>query len=255
MNLRKRLFAILMSLTMVLTYMPALAFAETEAPASADASVTEDAQNGDEEGTPAEEPAQEEAAPDADSGEAAPAADEPAEADSPAAPAEETPIAEPAEQIEEEPVPEVEQSSDQTATAYKADNGLGDEDELLMQYFEKQFGGKASADTGKLKARRASRRSTLDERGQYIYDEMLPQIQAIANGEETDPTVTVDVSSLGLEDGSEYDLEAVVNALTTDYPYEFYWYDKTDGIACGGDAENATEFFSVTDAYKGELKE
>ena len=50
MDLRKRLFAILMSLTMVLTYMPAMAFAAAENPADTDAPVAEEAaQNSEEE--------------------------------------------------------------------------------------------------------------------------------------------------------------------------------------------------------------
>ena len=183
MNLRKRLFSILMAVTMLMTYMPALAFADS---ASANAS----------------------------SGRS---------------------------------------DSNDLLMHY------------LQEKVSEQTGKNMSS--GKRKARRAARGSQLRGNDAKIYEALVPGIKAIAAGEAKTSVVSVPISVIVgddnfldldelnayAEEGQEIDavcdpetelvteaanalyeaargdwnIDNIQNALLADFPYEFYWYDKT----------------------------
>ncbi len=68
------------------------------------------------------------------------------------------------------------------------------------------------------------------------YDALVPVIKQIANGERESATIYV-----GKIDGveafadfrgtyEEFDFERLVDALLADFPYELYWFDKSEGV-------------------------
>ena len=270
MNLRKRIFALLMAFIMVLTYMPALAFADT-VPSDADGSG---------EAAVSDESVTEPAAEDQNVEEPAPPADDTADQAeatevAPSAAEEVTEV----ETVPEEPAasdPEEQKSQDglkmsvsQISQNYTGNADLAESDDLLMQFLEKEVAGETGKPAGSkmLKARRATRGSSLEGNDRVVYDALVPKIKAIAGGT-TSSTVMVFPASLIVGDdfeltldelnsfakeGSEIDtivdpdtgkenpaagaliseaiidfnINKVINALLSDYPYEFYWYDKT----------------------------
>lgn len=122
---------------------------------------------------------------------------------------------------------------------------IGDSDELLTEYFEKQFGVQDTPKPGLLRASKLPRREKLSEAGKAAYDEMLPQIKAIAAGTQREPVVTYNSEDFGEGD----DAFDILTAMAIDYPYEFYWYDKTQTVHY-----NAYRvIMPVAEAYRGEL--
>jgi len=139
-----------------------------------------------------------------------------------------------------------------------AEDKLTDSDELLMQYLEK------GVDGASLQKRSLSRRSSLSEKEQILYDSLRTQIKNVASGSRSDTLLKVSIedmlegklkksgsrwvltkSALGvssiidqygqvtneaLEAFSKliaFDGFKVIDALLFDLPYEFYWFDKT----------------------------
>ena len=90
--------------------------------------------------------------------------------------------------------------------------------------------------------------SALEEREQKIYNALVPQITAVAEGERSStvftvpyaavfgeiPTVTVSTFDEGIEilRAQIYiKLDILLDALLSDYPYELFWYDKTQSTS------------------------
>lgn len=79
-----------------------------------------------------------------------------------------------------------------------------------------------------------------------VYEALVPQLKAIANGERTSAMIKVgsDLSSYygsyyapddpaaAFDLASDFDLNALLDALLADMPYDLYWYDKTVGTYC-----------------------
>ena len=248
MNLRKRIFALLMAFTMVLTYMPALAFAETipaDAAPGEETSVSTESDTVDE-GLPASEEAE------------------------PVVPSSDTAA-----------------GTTGLANVGKMKKGKtsvdsGSNDELLMQYLESKLGsGKAAPSTsGKLKASRGrSMGSRLEGNNAVVYGQLKDAITQVAAGSpDGSPidtsSIAVPVSSLEVEaedlkvplsdnidvvdednNLTEDVLDAVfeyvgcntgtvVDALMADMPYELYWYDKIAGYSYGLGSEAEGVSFS-----------
>ena len=92
-----------------------------------------------------------------------------------------------------------------------------DADALYEGYMNQLFFGGVSA-LGTLA------RDTLGEAEQYLYDQLKPVLLRIANGEQASATAAVDFSGSGF-DAKAADLDAVLEALYHDCPYEMYWYN------------------------------
>lgn len=217
MSFRKRVLVILLSLIMVMTYIPAFAFAASDVE-----EVTEPAQT------------------------------------------EET--------VDEEKTDEVIVTGTDLSYSVnvKPEVELADNDELLMQYLQKEVSSEVQAPKpGMLKASRATRGSRLSPNSKLIYNELVPYVTSIAEGKcsTTDnfvfPVNNLDfdhekwytASDLGAdsiyaedENGNTFistdayygilkvlgyeaepNSDKVVNALIADLPYEMYWYDKLAG--------------------------
>ncbi|MBQ9062169.1 MAG: Ig-like domain-containing protein [Eubacterium sp.] len=136
---------------------------------------------------------------------------------------------------------------------------LSDGDALAEGYINEQFGGIASAAIPKLKARRVTQGSKLAGPNLAAYQLILEEVRAIAAGKRTSTELQLTRSELGIAEKYYYasdlslanvlgtdgkptddakaamnqiigfDIKAVMNALMSDYPYEFYWFDKTTG--------------------------
>lgn len=114
---------------------------------------------------------------------------------------------------------------------------LPESDELLSGFIDAGISGETGtsyngmqpdADSGQTakKAKLARRSIVLNEREQIAYDQIKTYIENIAAGREPEALFYVP------EDGG-VNYALVVNALMTDMPYEFYWYDKTLGFLHG----------------------
>lgn len=274
MKLKRRIIAILMSLAMVLAYMPAMAFADdgdaasdstqqtkanSEANQGAETESKDTASKSDSKDT-ASESDSEGAASEADSaviGDSAQtdsnssagvdqsAGDVTSDTDQTAGA-----VTADTDQTAETGKPDSPDTADEDGksevVARKLNVDIGSEDELLMQYFEKEFGTEQSASKpGMLKASRAPRREKLSVGEKAAYDEILPQIKAIAAGTKREPIVSFDRDKFSNDD----DVYTVIEALVIDYPYEFYWYDKTQYTY----STWYTVTLPVAEAYRGEL--
>ena len=197
---RRRILALLLSLAMVLTYMPGLAYAlegelpETNAPVSAeDQDVTE---------TPQEENAD---TPDTDnsvseenavpSGEGGQAAETAPEAEN-AAPAQEDPAdsgsaevqdnaaaSENGAEAEDSDIKKKVMPSKAPKTTVNPDVETGDEDELLLQYVDEKVAEDLNAASGKAYSK--SRQTKLSGYELKLYKKLLALISKVASGEET----------------------------------------------------------------------
>ena len=137
----------------------------------------------------------------------------------------------------------------------KADN-----DELLDGFLRKKFHSRAAAFS-----RMAGDRLSGDER--TIYNALVPVIQSIAAGKREETYVYIgqtiildgsycypDVSATFTSSGiSEAGLGRIVNALLSDLPYDFYWYDKVIGCESisysSGTMQQFQIAFTVADNY------
>ena len=267
MNFRKRLIVLLLSLVMVLTYMPALAFAAEDGEAASDTAKTEETVNDEQ---PSEVP---EAAEQNDGEEAADAAEKDGETApegvSVGAAASENDndgaAADPEAKQDEETETETE-TVIMSGLSFSVDEvpevDLDDSDELLMQYLEKQVNDEEPAPKpGLLKASRSTRGSKLTGNNATIYTKLVDHVKSIAGGEcTTADSFTISVTSLDFQTGNSYtaadlqvdsllteenrltddafyallkvigyDSDKVLSALLADLPYELYWYDKIAG--------------------------
>lgn len=138
-------------------------------------------------------------------------------------------------------------------TITAADTDIPDNDELFAGYVDKMFSGRisSSATFGTLA------REKLSARDKVVYDCLKPGIVSVANGEtasttfpldnatinSTNPKTTWTLSELGYSSMSEaackaavteylnqFDAGAIFHALLNDFPYELYWFDKTEGL-------------------------
>ena len=130
--------------------------------------------------------------------------------------------------------------------------------------------GRPKPGSGMLKAAVSKRRNRLNENEKYIYDALREFMYKAAEGQESTAAAHIDLSaifgpyyvssgnyyavtseSLGIsspvyvkttvdgytkwtysDEAKEklYDFSEIINALMTDEPYAFYWYDKTEGL-------------------------
>ncbi|MBR2541147.1 MAG: hypothetical protein IKE85_10060 [Mogibacterium sp.] len=154
---------------------------------------------------------------------------------------------------------------------YLAEDFEASDDDLLMQFIDKQVASQPSGGKTMLRARKTNRRSTLSENSKMVYDFLAAEIteaslgnreEAIfslpldtylgsyirATGKEKYPwkLVAADFGLTGfytsdrrmtgeakykLFDEQGIDVAAILNALILDMPYNLYWYDKTIGMA------------------------
>ena len=190
MKERNRIFAILLAIMMVVTYMPGLAYATTGEGSEPDVTVE----------------SQEEAVP-KEAVQADPAeADEPAEADSPEvqteAPASEAEKAEPAD-AEDPADPAAEDTALPEAKPGKLVSGgqarivpdtkIADSDELLEQYFNSEV-DKALGRSTQKRGAKSINKNKLNSIEQYLYSQILGKMQAVASGEDSNTTLVIDLN-------------------------------------------------------------
>lgn len=191
MKTKQRFLAFLLSLALIVTYMPAMAFAATEGDAAADApaaeEVADEAAETAEANDEAEQPESAEA--EAQAGEPAPEA----EAAGVSAEATEEPAA---ADKDAEAGQALKLVSAGTAHAVPGEDIAGN-DELVENFFDQKvdeaLGGKQKS--GMLKAARNTRRSKLNVVEKQVYDKLLAEVQSIAEGRQADTKISIDLTS------------------------------------------------------------
>lgn len=134
-----------------------------------------------------------------------------------------------------------------------------DADQALMQYLNSTFQAKPAPHKPARIARR-EKKDLLGEKEKVVYDQILPQVKEIVNGNKTDSHIEIDYtkfpgykdrfyeSDLGctlvdqgeitdaaqnaLTEITSYDLGLTVDALRYDHPELFFWYGRAS--ASGG---------------------
>ncbi|MGE9876077.1 hypothetical protein ACQQ9V_09160 [Hornefia butyriciproducens] len=132
---------------------------------------------------------------------------------------------------------------------------LADSDELLTSYMEQQMGLDDGGNN-----RQVTRGSKLTGQERIVYNKLKERIRKVAAGEASSTVVSIPLSDLGIQSrysaadlglNTIYDAEepgkvseaarqavnaqftvnlyTVLTALLGDFPYELYWYDKTEG--------------------------
>ena len=109
---------------------------------------------------------------------------------------------------------------------------------------------------------KAGDRLTGDEK--LAYTKLVPIIQQIAAGERTSTVVTigtaisgypVDVEATFTGKSDDFDLDAILSALTSDHPYDMYWYGYSSRLNMrkysDGTLVQATFSFTVAANYQG----
>ena len=198
MKYSQRILALLLSLVMVLSYMPAMTFAEAGEASGAETPAAEEQQAETE--TPGETAAE-------GSGEAETAAEpEHAESGGPAAvtPEEQKATETPGASANES---KTEEATDKDTEDVKAvssgtlkevpETGIAGNDELLEQYFGMEVDkalGKSAQSSGRRKAKQARRYDQLNSMEQYIYGEVLDLMEGVANGTVSDAQIQIDMS-------------------------------------------------------------
>ena len=108
---------------------------------------------------------------------------------------------------------------------YYPDAGFPDSDELFAAYVEQQFYGTEAATFGIA----AGKRLTGDEK--LAYDALVPVIRDIANGRRSAAEVSIgyngEIPVTFTGAGTDFDINALLNALLNDLPYDLFWFNKT----------------------------
>ncbi len=126
--------------------------------------------------------------------------------------------------------------------AYAApDVNLPDDEALFAGYARKVLYGEAQRRaTG---GQSAGAKLKGDEK--LAYDALVPMIQAIADGQRAKTRIAIgedatvegtryeaEIEAAFSEPRGELDTGAIMDALLSDFPYEMYWFDKTEGMRC-----------------------
>lgn len=123
---------------------------------------------------------------------------------------------------------------------------LPDSDDLFDDYVNRVFYG----DTGLATFDNPNygEKSLTRAIDKQIYQSLKTQITKIANGTRSNTQITVNLS----QNWTNYNdvWTKIVHALLADLPYDFYWFDKTEGYSLGGTTKAPTFSFSVAGAYK-----
>lgn len=138
---------------------------------------------------------------------------------------------------------------------------IADSDELLEDYVENEVAEGVDSQDAAV-TNRNTRGSKLTGNNKIVYNEMRKQIEKIASGEVSSSVITISLSKyIGqgpiykatdygyksfIKNGAivpkaselmkaafPYDNEKIINALLTDLPYDFYWFDKTIAYSYG----------------------
>lgn len=280
MKVRNRLFAILLALAMVITYMPGLAYA-LEGQPDANPAAGETLDGPEEAGETLQ-----------DNGQAVPAADQAGAAEVPAGEAAEVegdenptaPEAEPAAGEVQDPVEDKKSGEEGSPVlsnmtlkpiSVTPDVELVDSDELLWGFLNKELpGGETPSKKSALKSRKAPRGDQLEGYERNIFEYLKAQIEDFTDPEEAatlenavfdiDLSVvlghelervmvngneeTYEVTPDEMETLQSLDLDAVVSALLADMPYELFWFDKS----VDGSTSLVSKFGSYYEGDEGE---
>lgn len=139
---------------------------------------------------------------------------------------------EPEETAAEETVPEETEAEEITwEYTYFPEIDLPSNEELFAAYAEQKLYGMEIATFGTA----AGERLTGDEK--LAYDALVPVIKDIANGKRASTEVSVgyngEIPVTFSGSGSDFNINALLNALLSDLPYDLYWFNKT-GVPAQG---------------------
>lgn len=252
----------MLSLMMIVTYMPAIAFAGADDAADAETPAVTDVQSEDEAALPESVDPEEQT-------------EEPEAGAKAQGEAVEKPDAENVDNAKEKdrtPV-RLEAGAMERGTV----SGLADSDELLMQFMQKRVSGTdAAAGKSLRKSRSAARGSNLPDLESAVYEMMASEIRMIASGERTDAQILIPLEEAAADGKTSYsaedlgvtsiaeeedeavaalnsilycDYDAVMNALLSDLPYDLYWFDKLEGYLSGANYHYVVEYSSDFDDY------
>lgn len=131
-------------------------------------------------------------------------------------------------------------------------NELPDSDELFNEYVNRVFYGETDFATFDNPEYGYESLTTEGERD--VYNALKPVITKIANGEESNASITITTSHVWTY--TQESLKKIHIALLTDLPYDFYWYDKTQGLSLTTYKSGMRFIFSFTvaGAYAGSGK-
>lgn len=154
-----------------------------------------------------------------------------------------------------------------------------DDSAALLEGYLYQLNGLEAPETvvkaeggGNTASRPATYAVALNVATQTIYDKLVPEIKAIANGERTSSIVKVEglnityyKSDLGLDTlvtGNSFTAEAqakveqmftadvsadvLLTSLITHLPYELYWFDKVEGIQISYEMTGTDEYVTIS---------
>ena len=136
-------------------------------------------------------------------------------------------------------------------------NRLPDSDILLEGYLDRAA-GIPSEENAKLP--HSSGRKQLDAAHTAICEILGESIKKIAAGELSNTSIAIYGDEIFNRSGAEFtirdlDINAIINALIDEYPYELYWFDKTNSIEAEG-YRDITFSFPVSSDYSlsGDIK-
>ena len=143
-------------------------------------------------------------------------------------------------------------------------SGKSDPDQAFGEYLDQKFRAAAGTSTtpGIRRARKATRGSRFTGQQAVVYNKVADMAKKVAAGEEASTVVSIPLSELGVkqyysaeelgvdsifdESGSgvsetarialsnskfQVTIQTLLEALLGDFPYELYWFDKTQGMA------------------------
>lgn len=122
---------------------------------------------------------------------------------------------------------------------------IADSDELFSEYVDSVFYGYTN---NEIHSNPRYGYQSLTTAEKEIYDGLKPSITKIANGEISSTVITVNSS---LWEYSDQSFRNIHVALLTDLPYDFYWYNKTEGVGLSYSGTKYRFSFNVAEAYAG----
>ncbi len=125
---------------------------------------------------------------------------------------------------------------------------IPDSDDLFSEYVDRVFFYEAT-DIATFANPNYGRESLTTAIDREVYDLLKAEIIKVANGTRSGTKITVSLSTEW--DNYKTSWTKVIDALLTDLPYDFYWFDKTSSFGISGQLDAPTFSFQVATAYAG----
>lgn len=144
---------------------------------------------------------------------------------------------------------DLEAAEDTTSTEDGTDvvmpSSENDSDEMFEEYVDRLF---QTGESLTIQASAARRYVQLSDADKALYNAIYKAACEIADGDRSSSVVTLDMTEGGYA-FDDFSLANVIYALLDDYPYEFYWYDKTAGTNSSSRGSVFTVTMPVAAAY------